>query len=229
MQYTHLIVAIIIGFIFPLYALLNGGKTRRLLEQNQDKLDMVFQSTGVFLLSLSALVIVSMLLNASAFQLIGLSFIFNIWYVLALIVVSFIAYWAFAKITIADHKVEKIHREYKDILFLLPENKKQYNTSIAVSVIAGVCEEIMFRGFLYWQLQQYMPVIAAFLLTNILFAIGHGGTKLKNTLSTLVLGIIFSTAYVLTDSLWLSIVLHIMVDFYAMNLGYRLKQKLKAL
>ena len=229
MQYTHLIVAIIIGLIFPLYAILNGNKTRLLIEKDQEKLGLVFQSTGIILLSLCGLVIVSMVINSSSLQLIGLSFIFNVLYVLALIVVALIGYWAFSKYTITDERTKKLKVDYKDVMFLLPGNQNQYKASLTVSIIAGVCEEIMFRGFLFWQLQQYMPFYAAFVLTNILFALGHAGTKMKNALLTFVLGIVFSTSYVLTDSLWLAIVLHILVDFQAMIIGYKFKLKIKTL
>ena len=229
MQYSHLVVAIIIGFIFPLYILITGNKTRELIEQNQEKFNVVLRSAAWFLVSLCGLVIISMVVNSTELSVIGLAFVFNPLHVFTMIVTCILAYLLFSKISIPDNKVDKLKTGYKDIMYILPENKKQCNTAVFVSIIAGVCEEIMFRGFLYWQLQQYMPVVAAFILTNIMFAIAHAGTKLKNALSTLVLGVIYSATYVLTDSLWLAIVLHILLDFYAMIMGYKLKQKLKTI
>jgi len=143
----------------------------------------------------------------------------------ALIVICVLAYFTFTHMPISDARADKLTKTYKDIMYLMPANKKQYNASVLVSIIAGVCEEIIFRGFLYWQLQQYMPVYLAFILTNVLFGLGHAGTKLKNALMTFVLGIIFSTVYVLTESLWSAIVLHIIVDFQSMINGYKLKIK----
>ena len=226
MQYTHIIVATIVGFLFPLYALITGKKARLYIIQNPEILDKVFQSTGIILLTMCGLVIASMLINSTPMSTIGLFFVFNVWYVLALIVVCFAAYFIITKINLSDERLEKLKVGYKDVLYLMPENENQYNASVAVSVIAGVCEEIIFRGFLYWQLQQYMPVYAAFILTNVIFGLGHAGTKLKNAIMTFVLGILFSSTYVLTDSLWLAIALHIIVDFQSMIIGYKLKQKM---
>jgi len=43
----------------------------------------------------------------------------------------------------------------------LPRTHKQLRWGLATSVTAGICEEIVYRGFLIWVLSQHMPIYAA--------------------------------------------------------------------
>ena len=67
-----------------------------------------------------------------------------------------------------------------------------------------------------------MPVVPAILLTNFLFGVAHAATKANNAIKAFGLGILFSLAYWLTDSLWLSMLLHIFIDIYASTISFKI-------
>lgn len=226
MEYLHFVVAVIVGVAFPIYAIVTGGNTRKILEQSQGNLVAVFYSSATLLLSFASLVLISLYLNLVNIALIGFSFIYNPLSVFALIACSSIGLWIFNKKNLQDEEMDVLKEGYKNILYLFPSTDKEYKTAIFTSVVAGFCEEIMYRGFLYWLLIQYLPIIPTLLLVNAMFALGHAETKFKNAVSAFILGMLLSGTYIITESLWLAITIHILVDFYVMTIGLKYKRKL---
>ena len=106
----------------------------------------------------------------------------------------------------------------------MPGNKKELQWSIVLSFGVGIMEEIVYRGFLFWQLNMYLPLIPAVILTIIAFGLLHFGTGFKNALSTFGLGMLFSALSIPFDTLWWAILAHIITDIYAMVIGYKVKK-----
>ena len=96
---------------------------------------------------------------------------------------------------------------------------------IFVSFVAGICEEIIYRGFLLWFLTNYIPIVPAVILANLPFGLAHlTSTGIKNSVQAFILALVFTGAFLLTQSLWLPILLHILVDLYASTLSYNSSQ-----
>lgn len=76
--------------------------------------------------------------------------------------------------------------------FLLPKSTSESVVWIAVSIAAGVCEEIVYRGYLQrqlWSLTRSLP--AALVLQSMIFGLGHIYQGWKPALVTAVYGLIF--------------------------------------
>ncbi len=96
---------------------------------------------------------------------------------------------------------------------------------VVLSFFAGICEEVVYRGFFFWFLSGHLPMIPAIILTNIPFALAHlSTTGVKNTLGAFMLGLIFTGALLLTGSLWLPILLHIVADLLAAIQSYKVSK-----
>jgi uncharacterized protein len=102
---------------------------------------------------------------------------------------------------------------------LLPHTPHERRLWLLVSVTAGICEEIVFRGFLPWYIlalgaffRLEVPLLAALVLSSILFGLAHIYQGWKGVLGTGLLGALFAYLYVNTGSLILPIVCHILVD-----------------
>lgn len=72
--------------------------------------------------------------------------------------------------------------------------------------IAPFCEEIFFRGFLFAGLLRGMPVLAATLLSALLFAIAHG--DLGSFLPLFVIGLALAVVRWRTGAIWPGMALH---------------------
>ena len=84
-----------------------------------------------------------------------------------------------------------------------------------LSVLAGVCEEVFFRGFLYGWIGGWNPVLGV-MLTNLLFALAHAVTPLY-ALLTGFLGLYLTALLAIdaTPNLLIPIVAHTAYDFVA--------------
>ena len=81
--------------------------------------------------------------------------------------------------------------------------------AVVVILVAPVCEELFFRGFLYRILRLRIPMWAAALVDGILFGIVHGSSTSISALPILaVLGIVFCWVYERTGTLFATIALH---------------------
>jgi uncharacterized protein len=81
--------------------------------------------------------------------------------------------------------------------------------AVVVILVAPVCEELFFRGFLYRVLRLRMPMVAAALLDGLLFGIVHASSTSISALPILaVLGIVFCWVYERTGTLFATIALH---------------------
>lgn len=111
----------------------------------------------------------------------------------------------------------------------LPKTKQELNWFYSLSLSAGICEEIIFRWFVFSFLLNETNLLSAFILTNIIFAVTHMGTGKRNILTTFILGLLFTTIYYFTNNIWLPIILHCAIDLYTGKIGYKTEKALKDL
>lgn len=106
----------------------------------------------------------------------------------------------------------------RSLAYLLPTTPSERRWWIAVSLSAGICEEIVFRGFvlqyLRGTLEGGMPLGfgTAVLLSSAIFGLNHLYQGAGGILRTAILGLACALAAVLSGSLLLPIVLHCLCD-----------------
>jgi uncharacterized protein len=82
----------------------------------------------------------------------------------------------------------------KSIAGLLPQEQSAIEAAlwIVVSISAGICEEIVFRGYFQHQFAAYTrSMVAAALLQGLVFGLGHSYQGLKQVILICVLGILY--------------------------------------
>jgi len=97
--------------------------------------------------------------------------------------------------------------------FLLPTTLPESALWIAVSVTAGACEELVFRGYLQsqlWSLTKNLP--AALLLQAFIFAIGHIYQGWKPALVTAIYGLVFGPVAAWRRSIIPGAIAHTIID-----------------
>jgi membrane protease YdiL (CAAX protease family) len=98
----------------------------------------------------------------------------------------------------------------------LPKTGEQLGWGLIVSIFAGLCEEIAYRGYLIPYCRFWLPLWPALIVAAMLFGIAHLYQGLAGILLTALLGLAFGFIYVETGSLALPIALHAAVDISAM-------------
>ena len=97
--------------------------------------------------------------------------------------------------------------------FLLPKSWSESLVWIAVSAAAGICEELVYRGYLQrqlWALTKSLPL--ALLLQALIFGCGHLYQGWKPALVTAIYGLIFGVVAAWRRSLIPGALAHAIVD-----------------
>ncbi|MBA3524638.1 MAG: CPBP family intramembrane metalloprotease [Geodermatophilaceae bacterium] len=98
---------------------------------------------------------------------------------------------------------------------LIPRTRVQRRWFGLVSITAGICEEVLYRGFFLLVLAALVPSFGDPLLVvvgGLAFGLAHFYQGLTGVISTSVLGGVFSYLFLATGSLLLPVVLHALID-----------------
>ena len=114
-------------------------------------------------------------------------------------------------------KAERLRKQTeKSVGALIPRTSSERFWFGMVSVGAGISEELVFRGFLFFYFTTYLPQLNAaekLLLCTVFFGVAHLYQGWKGALGAGILGLILGVLYLLTGSLVPSIVVHAAVDW----------------
>ena len=108
-----------------------------------------------------------------------------------------------------------IHRAFVKTPGFVPGNAAERAIWVVLSLTAGICEEILFRGFLIRLLHEgalALPVAGALALSCLCFGLGHFYQGLKGIVSTAIAGLGFGLLFLLSGSLLPCIALHALMD-----------------
>jgi membrane protease YdiL (CAAX protease family) len=109
----------------------------------------------------------------------------------------------------------KLARALKAVYFILPVTREERVWFLFVSLTAGICEEILYRGFLihYWMgAPAGLGVTLAMLVSSVIFGVGHIYQGVRGAISTSILGFVLAVLFVMTGSLAAPIFLHAVLD-----------------
>lgn len=101
-----------------------------------------------------------------------------------------------------------------DFTALIPVTTRERLIYAAAAVSAGICEEVVFRGWLLSTLHSPVGLSGTtlFLVAAAIFGLGHAYQKVAGTILTAMAGLLFCVLYIVSGSLLLPILLHILVD-----------------
>ena len=107
-------------------------------------------------------------------------------------------------------------RHLEPVRPILPHTPGELAHFGVVSLSAGICEEVLFRGFVLAYLQALVPWVAALLVSALLFGMAHAYQGNRGVLQTGIVGLVLGAFYLMGESLWVPMLLHATVD---MNSG----------
>lgn len=210
------ILVILLGLVLPFFSGIRGND--KLMEIHFDEITRrkFFVSNSIILWILTFVIVVNWTLHGRNLSLMGfqevvsfkipliLSALFLFLYILDIVLTLKTSYW------------EKSYKQWEASLPFLPEKYKELPAYTFMCLSAGICEEIMFRGFLvnYFinPLKDGFPWIAVF-APAILFSLAHYYQGMKAVLKIASLSILFGLIFIYSKSLILVMILHFLVDF----------------
>lgn len=121
--------------------------------------------------------------------------------------------------------VAKLRQRFGRLAAIVPGNRAELRRFYAVSVTAGIVEEVLWRGFLIWYLGNFWPLWAAALFAAVGFGLAHAYQGWRQVPMVTGAGALLTALYLLTGTLWLSIALHAAIDILQGRLAFEIKRR----
>jgi len=120
-----------------------------------------------------------------------------------------------------DAALARVREQMADLEVVLPHDRAELRRFYALSVTAGVCEELLYRSFLVWYASQWTGLIQAVAVSGAIFGLGHAYQGGRGVLKTGAFGAFLGAVYVVSGSIWPAVVLHALMDAHSGHLVQR--------
>jgi membrane protease YdiL (CAAX protease family) len=104
---------------------------------------------------------------------------------------------------------------------LLPANEPEVRLFRWVAVTAGICEEIVYRGYLIWYFSGFFGPWLGAVVGAVLFGLGHFYQGASGVVKTGAVGLFAGLLFVGTGSLVWPIILHMAIDLQGGAVAWR--------
>ena len=130
----------------------------------------------------------------------------------------------------SDESLDRLRERMGPLERMLPATRNELSWFYALAVTAGVCEELLYRGYLIWYLGHFtgfsgftrvsdLAGLGAFagaaLASSLLFGVGHAYQGWRGMALTTVVGLFLAAVYWVTRSLAAPALIHALMDAHA--------------
>lgn len=119
----------------------------------------------------------------------------------------------------------RMRRQFGRLAAIVPRDRAELLRFYAVSITAGVVEEVLWRGFLIWYLAQFCTAGMAALVAALAFGIAHAYQGWRQVPIIIAVAALLTALYLLTGTLWLSILMHIAIDVLQGSLAFEIQRR----
>ena len=155
----------------------------------------------------------------------GRSSLFRLGLGLAFALVVIIFLWNQQRTILARPKlIQQVRRKMSFADPFLPHTDAERRHFWFVAITAAVCEEILYRGFLFSFLRAWSGIIAAVVISSIVFGFAHLYQGYRHAPRTALVGLFLAVVVLLSKSLWPAILIHAAIDFSSGELGFAISR-----
>lgn len=90
-----------------------------------------------------------------------------------------------------------------------------------LALTAGICEEILFRGFVLWYVSLWTGLVPAAVISCVLFGFAHAYLGPSHVLRSALIGVFLVVLVIAGGSLWPAMIVHAAVDLNSGDLSFR--------
>ena len=215
--FDHLIFFVVCVFL-PGMALMSANGPEIDIRPNLPEKKHIYFSNGLMLWIGALLVITNWNWVGRSWELLGvnwptISTTVIIMCSLLLVIYAFDSFWNVLNYD-KQHKEEEASAMLEQVL---PESWKEYGQFIFLAISAGVCEEIVYRGFL---VNYFLEITRSFtfgpylaiIIPSIIFSVSHLYQGWLNVVKIFSLSILFCGIFLFSHSLLLVVAIHVFVD-----------------
>ena len=222
--YDH-ILALIICILAPILAFTSRRISTEEIELTSGDKIRLYHGNGLLLVVFAFIVVTVWRLPGRPLQGLGIDFIQPSPYLLTIILLIFLFYFVDIFFQYGNKKLRErtLQRRSKGLNFI-PVNGKELYHFMFLAIAAGIGEEIIFRGYLinyllHWTGNDMTGVLIACFFSSTLFAMLHGYQGPVSIVKIFFLALLFSAIFVLTHSLLIIVLIHIIIDILSGIVG----------
>jgi membrane protease YdiL (CAAX protease family) len=121
---------------------------------------------------------------------------------------------------LSDDRRAAVRPRLDAVAFLLPHTRAEHRLFLVLAATAGICEELLYRGYLTWFLTPWLGTPGAFAAVVALFGIGHAYQGRKGAIKATAAGAVMTLMVGVTGWLVPAMIVHALVDAGSGTLGY---------
>ena len=222
------ILVLIFGLVLPFFSGIRGSEQLGNIYFDERTRRKFFISNSLLLWFLTAIVMGIWILFKRPFSLMGFREIEKGWIPWILTGIMVIAYAADIIYSFfSPEELRKTQEQWETSVPFLPEHYRELPAYTFMCITAGVCEEILFRGFMVTYfinpLNNGFPWMAA-IFPAILFSLAHFYQGYKSMLKIFFLSLLFALIFIFSKSLLIVIIVHFLIDFIGGLAAIRMKK-----
>ena len=130
-----------------------------------------------------------------------------------------------ALMRVTDARRVVLRPKLGSVSFLMPHTVREYRWFLVLSITAGICEELLYRGYLTWFLAPWLGTPGAFVAVVVLFGIGHAYQGRKGAIRATLAGAVMAAIVLATGWLVPAMIVHALVDAGSGTVGFMLLRK----
>lgn len=225
--FDHILI-FLLGIVLPLFAVFQSQPEMKAVIFDTQMKKQVYYGNGIFQWICALIIVVVWWAYDRSFS--DLGFQWGTWSTIALSLLGIFIFLYLIDVWSELRNTEKIadtkNKWLKEIP-ILPATFEEFKHFVFVALTAGVCEEIIFRGFFV----NYFLAInenntlgnwLAVIIPAFLFAFGHMYQGSKAVAKVMLMAVLFGWIFLLTKSLLLLMLIHFLVDVLGGYLAYRI-------
>jgi sarcosine oxidase len=119
-----------------------------------------------------------------------------------------------------DEALAGVRAQMAHLEVMLPHDRRELGWFYRLSLTAGICEELLYRGYIIWYLGAWLPPVGAALAASVIFGFGHAYQGRRGVITTGIFGGVLAAVYLVSGSLLLPIVMHALIDAHSGHLAF---------
>lgn len=124
--------------------------------------------------------------------------------------------------TWSPEKTASLRGRIGRVALVVPRTKGELALFLGVALTAGICEELLYRGFFFAVAAPFVTVYGAAGASAIAFGLGHTYQGWRGIALTAAVGLFLGAFYFLTGSIVFPMILHVLIDINGGVSGYLL-------
>lgn len=128
------------------------------------------------------------------------------------------------KALVRPRAVASLREKFAPLELVVPATDGERRGFWLLSVTAGICEELIYRGFVLWLITEWGGLIAGIIVSSAIFGLMHIYLGVAQVPRTALMGLLFALIVVASGSLWPAMIIHAAIDLSSGEIGFRVGQ-----